>query len=82
MDHVHRSENVELIKAGAGLNCDQSPGGMLFEDWQSSEGIRVPTKLKLVRHLNELVQRDYQLKNVSVTKYDDETFQLPVQEQE
>ena len=70
MDHLHSDRNVELIKAGASLNCDQSPGGVLFEDWKVSKGIRIPGQVKVIRNLNEKIQQSYQLKSVSVSDND------------
>ena len=74
LDHVHSTRNIELIKAGASLDCDQSPGGILFEDWTASDGIRVPGKIKVVRNLSEKVHQSYVLKSVSVEDNNDGEF--------
>lgn len=72
--HVHSNSEIELIKAGADWNCNQSPGGTRFENWQEQAGLRIPAKLKLVRHLNETVQQSFKLANVSVDNFDEDKF--------
>ena len=72
--HVHSNSEIELIKAGADWNCDQSPGGTLFQSWKEEAGLRVPAKLKQVRHLRESVQQSFELTSISIDTIDEDEF--------
>ena len=74
---VHSADEMELVKAGASLNCDQDPGGAVFEGWHASHGLRIPSMIKTVQNLSESVRQAFRLIKSSRLEYDETDFQVP-----
>jgi len=56
-----RGSPSELVKVSADLNCDLKSGGVVFRDWQSVNGWRVPGQILFVSGLDEKVNRTWRL---------------------
>ena len=63
-DRPAQQEKIELLKAGASKNCDQQPGGIVFENWGDENGLKISRSRSVVVGIGEKVQRIYEMQSV------------------
>ncbi len=68
--------NIELVKAGADLDCNQNDGGVIFEDWQDQLGWRLPHLKSFVVGLGETPSVQLQTTSVEATTLTSDEFEI------
>ena len=63
-DKAAQQEQVVLLKASGDKNCDQEPGGVVFQDWRVQDGLAVAKTRNVVVGIEESVQRTYELDSI------------------
>lgn len=74
--------NIELVKAGADLDCEQNDGGVVFDAWKNQFGWRIPHEKSFVVGLDEAMSLELKTTAIEPIEVQDGTFEIAVSEDE
>ncbi len=58
-------EDSVLVKAAADMDCDGKSGGVVFREWKTKSGWRVPAEIRIVKNLDEKLVETWRLKSAN-----------------
>lgn len=71
---------IELVKAGADLDCKQNDGGVVFDNWKNQHGWRLPFRKSFVIGLDETLSIKLETTTVESATIEPQEFDISASE--